>query len=273
MTADARQDPAGNALEALEAPPHVLVEERDGWMELVLNRPERRNALDIPTIEQLNAGLSKLRESTDARVLLLRGEGPAFCAGLDLKAVHADGSPEWIVAYNDRWLRFHTTLAELSIPVVCAMQGPAVNAGAGLALSADFLIAGEESYLQVGEAHQGLAAPFCIAWLTMRHSPALARRITLRADKVSGPELRRLGIAAESVPGDRVLDTARELAAELSRIPSRGLERTLAGLRAAVPQEDVRAYFERITEAVALTGDREFRPRFLNGRDTEGRRP
>jgi enoyl-CoA hydratase/carnithine racemase len=270
MTAKAMPGAAGHGV---VTKPHVLVEERDGWAELVLNRPERRNALDIPTVEQLNAGLSKLHGSTDARVLLLRGEGPAFCAGLDLKAVHADGSPEWIKAYSAHWSQFHTALAELSIPIVCAMHGPAVNAGAGLALSADFLIAGDESHLQIGEARQGLAAPYGIAWLTMRHSPALARRITLRADKVYGPELHRLGIATESVPGDHVLTAARELAAELSALPPRGLERTLAGLRAAAPQGDVRAWFERISEAVALGSDREFRPPFLNGQDNGGKHP
>ncbi|MEV0699628.1 enoyl-CoA hydratase/isomerase family protein [Saccharopolyspora sp. NPDC050389] len=230
----------------------IRVEQHDGWTELVLQRPERRNALDISTAETMLELLSGDPAAAERRVLLLRGDGPVFCAGLDLKAMHSADPDEWINGFFQHWLPLHASLARLEIPVVCAMQGAAINAGAALALAADFLISDEDAYLQLGEVRQGLAAPIGTGWLVLRHSAALARRIALRGDRVPGPELVRLGIAHDCAPSGRALERARALAAELSALPPQGVHRTITGLHAAAGAEDPLDYFTRLSDAVAM---------------------
>ncbi|TDD52805.1 enoyl-CoA hydratase/isomerase family protein [Saccharopolyspora elongata] len=230
----------------------VRVEQHDTWTELVLQRPHRRNALDIGTAETMLELVSGAPAATERRVLLLRGEGPSFCAGLDLKAMHAGDPHEWISSFFRHWLPLHAALARLDIPVVCAVQGAAINAGAALAFAADFLIVEEEAHVQLGEVRQGLAAPIGIGWLTLRHSAALARRVALRGAPIPGPELVRLGLAHDWAPSGRALERARALAAELSALPAQGVRRTITGLHAAVRGEDALDHFTRIADAAAI---------------------
>ena len=99
-------------------PSEVLCHRHDGWAELVLNRPERRNAIDGLLADALLAHLTSLRADESVRALVLRGEGGALCSGLDLKAFNAEPPPEWLP-------RFAAHLA-------CGAPGAAaVPAGAG----------------------------------------------------------------------------------------------------------------------------------------------
>ncbi|MEU6264612.1 enoyl-CoA hydratase/isomerase family protein [Saccharopolyspora shandongensis] len=232
----------------LESRLPIRIEQHDGWVELVLQRPERRNALDIRTVETM-LDLVAGDPAAQRQVLLLRGDDPVFCAGLDLKAMHIGDPDEWVGAFFRHWLPLHAALARLDIPIVCAVQGAAINAGAALALAADFLIADEAAYLQLGEVRQGLAAPIGIGWLALRHSAAVARRVALRGDRTSGTELVRLGIAYDCAPPGRALYHARSLAAELAALPRAGVQRTITGLRSAARAEDPLDYFTRLADA------------------------
>ena len=238
----------------------VRLDVRDGRAEIVLDRPDRRNALDVPTVELLREHLGTLRESPGLRVVLLRSEGPSFCSGIDLKAVPADDSAPWLAAYFRAWLEVHVALAELPVPVVAVLHGAAVNAGAALALAADLLVAEEDALLQLGEIHQGLAAPIGIGWLARRHTPALARRIALVGDRIPAGELVRLGIAHDCVPPGQGLDGGRRLAETLAGHPVRGVTRMLAGCDAATGTGDARHYFGDLVRASGTHDEPSFAP-------------
>jgi enoyl-CoA hydratase len=228
----------------------VAVIGHDGWAELVLNRPERRNAITGPLGEALTSALDRLSGDEGVRLVLLRGAGGAFCSGLDLGEFNADPAPDWLAGFPAIWRGAHRALLEFDKPIVGALERYAINGGAALAIACDFLITGEKAFLQVGEAALGMAAPYNLAWLTLRHSEAVAARTALVGDRIAGPELCRLGLAQRAVPDDRVLAEARELCADLSAYPPDGLARIKAGLRRHLT-ESADAWLDRFTDAGA----------------------
>ncbi len=228
----------------------VAVIGHDGWAELVLDRPERRNAITGPLGEALTAALDGLAGDDAVRLVLLRGAGGAFCSGLDLDAFNADPAPDWLNGFPGIWRAAHRALFDFPKPIVGALERYAINGGAALAIACDVLVTGEEAFLQVGEAALGMAAPYNLAWLTLRHSEAVAARTSLLGDRIAGPDLARLGLAQRCVPDDRVLTEARALCATLAGYPPSGLARIKHGLRrhVAVDADD---WFDRFTDAAA----------------------
>ena len=226
----------------------VEVVGRDGWAELVLNRPERRNAIDGELGVGLAERVAELSADPAVRCILLRGAGGAFCSGLDLKAFNADPAPEWLPRFGTIWRGAHKALFECPKPIVAAFERYGINGGAALALAADLLVAGEGAFLQVGEVRQGMAAPYNMAWLRLRHGEALAAKLTLTGRRFHGPELERLGVAHACVPdGDVVAETER-LVEELASYPDGALTRIKGTLR-AYNDLDPDEWFDRATAA------------------------
>lgn len=235
----------------------VKVEHLDaGVMELVLNRPERRNALTGPLASELAAGLRHVAHDASVSVVIVRGEGGAFCSGLDLKEFSRDPQPTWVADFPRLWREVHEVLFDLPCIVIGALERAAVNGGASLALACDFLVAGEEAFLQVGEIQQGMAAPMNMAWLRLRHSEALAARVALIGDRLQGSTLLRLGLAHEVVPDPDVVQAARSLASRLAGHDPSGVRRIKTSLRNSGLATDGPTWFDRILAADPLTGQR-----------------
>ncbi|MCY3840644.1 MAG: enoyl-CoA hydratase/isomerase family protein [Gammaproteobacteria bacterium] len=216
------------------------------WAEVVLNRPERRNAINGPLGEALAAAIGRAGDDDGIQAILLRGADGAFCSGLDLKAFNADPPPDWMPRFPAIWRRAHKAIFECRKPIVAALERYAINGGAALALAADLLVAGETAFLQVGEVRQGMAAPYNMAWLRLRLSENTAAKLTLTGRRFTGSELASLGIAYAAVPDDDVVAAARRLAEELAAYPDGALARIKALLRAYndTPADD---WFDRAT--------------------------
>ncbi len=213
----------------------VSIESHDGWAEVILSRPARKNAITGPLGTAVAAALRALDQDDDIQLMLLRGAGGSFCSGLDLKEFNAIPAPAWLPEFPGIWREAHRALFELRKPLVGALERFAINGGAALAIACDLLVVGRGAFLQVGEAKLGMAAPYNLAWLGLRHSQAVAAEIALIGDRLPGPELGRLGIAQRVVADDRVLVTAQELCATLAAYPQGALARIKAGLRAGCP--------------------------------------
>ena len=119
----------------------VRVEREGARGELVLNRPQRRNALIRPLVEELHAGLDELVADDAVNAILIRGEGGTLCAGLDLKA--RKDEPELMAGFGPTWAAYHAAVYDCPKPIIGALEGAAIAGGSGLALSCDFLIATE----------------------------------------------------------------------------------------------------------------------------------
>lgn len=216
-----------------EATDAVQLERHEGWAEIVLNRPHRRNAIDARLAEGLADALAAVSVDASLRAVLLRGAGGAFCSGLDLKdpaaAPPAAGAP----GFAARWRGVHVALASLPGVLIVALERFAINGGAALALAGDLAVAGESAYLQVAEARLGMAAPMNLAWLRLRHAESVAARLALTGDRVGAAELLRLGVVHEVVADDAVLARCRARAAEIAAWPAEGVVRIKSAMRAA----------------------------------------
>lgn len=228
----------------------VEIVQHPGWAELVLNRPEVRNAINGPLGVELAAKLRELDADEDVRAILLRGADGAFCSGLDLKSFNADPAPAWLADFGTIWREAHKALYEARKPIVAVLQRYAINGGAALALAADVLLVGETAFLQVGEVQQGMAAPYNIAWLRLRHSEAITSQLTLIGRRFSGVELKELGLAYAVAADESVLAEAQQLLEQLAGFPADSLTRVKATLRRFndTPADE---WFDRATQGIA----------------------
>ena len=224
---------------------NVLVERRGAVAEVVLHRPEQRNALSSATIDELARVFADLANSDVAAVLLHGGE--FFCAGFDLKELATSPPP------IGPWVRAHRAIAAIKAPVVGCVLGGAINAGAALALAADLLIVGEASYLQIKEAEMGMTPAVNAAWLAVRHAPGVGLKLALSCQPMFGPELLQRGLASEVVPDREALAHASSLVERLSAYPAAGASRAKGVLSAA--RGDRTRFFAALEAARAFDFD------------------
>ena len=209
----------------------VLAIPHEGWGELVLNRPSRRNALAPGSAAALREGLSTLLAG-GARVVLLRGEGGTFCSGLDVDLFQGGAGSAWAAD----WTGFHRDLHACPAVVICALERYAINAGAALALGSDLMVAGEGAILTVGEAAIGMHAPMNLAWLRLKAPESVAAQLALGAGRMGGADLHRLGLAWALVPDGEVHDHARAAAIRMAGWPAGTLAGIKAALRRPIPE-------------------------------------
>lgn len=197
--------------------PLVLIERHevaDGRVrgELVLNRPERRNALIGPLVDELHAGLDELSADGSVGAILVRGAGGFFCAGMDLKARRADPPPPWVAGFPDAWADFHAAMFACSKLTIAVLQGAAIAGGTGLAFSCDVLIAADDVRFHVAEVGLGMVAPMNVVWLEYKYGVAKAIEFVVGGQPYDGPALVAAGVALSSFPAERTLDEARAYA-------------------------------------------------------------
>jgi enoyl-CoA hydratase/carnithine racemase len=209
----------------------VQVKLEGGVGELILNRPQRRNALIGPLVTELHEGLDTLNANPDCHSILLRGAGGYFCAGMDLKEMSATPPPAWRQSFPDNWAAFHDAVYRTDKPIVGALEGFAIAGGSALALACDFLIVGKESFFHVAEVERGMFAPINIAWLILRYGHATAIRLAVQGRRHYGDELVRMGLAEVCVEEGQVLSSAREFAGRFSGLALDAIVRNKRGVR------------------------------------------
>jgi 2-(1,2-epoxy-1,2-dihydrophenyl)acetyl-CoA isomerase len=193
--------------------------ERDGDVaELVLNRPERRNALDGAARAVLASRLDEL-EKDPPRAVLLRGEGKGFCAGRDL----SDAEP--LTEDGEAILReMNPTIARLAglrCPTVAVVQGAALGFGLGLALACDLVVVGESA--KIGSPFAAIGAVLDSGshhFLCSRIGPARTLELVYTGRFLSGAEAVEWGIANAVHPDDELLGAARALVATIAAGPT-----------------------------------------------------
>ena len=196
----------------------ILLERHGDVTELVLNRPERRNALDQPARAALASALDEL-EKDPPRALLLRGEGKGFCAGRDLSDADPLGEDgeAILAAMNPIIARLHG----LRCPTVAAVQGAALGFGLGLALACDLLVVGESA--KIGSPFAAIGAVLDSGshlFLCSRIGPTRTLELVYTGRFLAGAEAAEWGIASAVHPDDELLPAARALAATIAAGPT-----------------------------------------------------
>jgi enoyl-CoA hydratase len=191
--------------------PPVLVAARDGVLEITLNRPEARNAVNAAVAEGVAAALDRLDSEAELRVGILTGAGPSFCAGMDLKAFVAGERP-----YAEG--RGFAGIAERppEKPIVAAIEGYAVAGGFEVALACDLIVAARDARVGIPEVKRGLvAAAGALLRLPKRIPYHLAMELALTGDPMSAERAHEIGIVNRRAEPGGALEAARELAAAI----------------------------------------------------------
>jgi len=177
----------------------MSVEARGPVRVVSLTRPAQMNALNADLTGQLIAAFTALTDDTDARVVVLRAEGRAFCAGGDLK----EGMPpEKVLAGDWPTARLVKAMRACPQPIVALVQGAAIGAGLALALAADIRLGGESLALRVGTIGHGLhGSELGIAWWLQKSLPlSKARELMLTNRRLGAAEALRLGLVSDVHP-------------------------------------------------------------------------
>ncbi|MFC4024062.1 crotonase/enoyl-CoA hydratase family protein [Oceanobacillus longus] len=189
----------------------------EGIMIITLNRPERLNALNMPMIDELLDALNKADENDDVRVIIITGEGRAFCAGADLDK---DGdifkSDLPMEDTRDGGGLVTLRIYDLNKPIIGAINGPAVGFGATLTLPMDIRIISEDAKMGFVFARRGITLESCGGWFLPRLVGIEQAMEWVSTGRVfSAKEAFEGGLASRIVPADKLLDTAKELAREI----------------------------------------------------------
>ncbi|HTV08209.1 MAG TPA: enoyl-CoA hydratase-related protein [Candidatus Aquilonibacter sp.] len=211
----------------------VRVEDDGRVRTLTLNRPEKRNALTPELQEELITALGDA-EDAGARVMVIAGEGEAFCAGLDLSVLRemAGMTAEQHRIEAARVARMFRAVWECDLPTIAVVQGPAIAGGTGLATMCDFTLAAPAAKFGYTEVRIGFVPALVSAYLVLQVGDKLARELLLTARTFDAEEARRLGLVTEIVPREALLARSSELAAELMRNSPQGMRATKRLLRA-----------------------------------------
>jgi enoyl-CoA hydratase/carnithine racemase len=221
MTATASSSSGFPTADPTEVAARVQVEVADHIATVSLTRPDKHNALDLPMFEALIGAVEQVRNEPAVRAVVLHGEGPSFCSGLDIMGVMAAGGglepftgalggevPNFFqrVAYD--WVR-------LPVPVIAAVHGNCFGGGLQIALGADIRLCTADARLSVMEVKWGLVPDMSLT----RTLPRLvgidvAKELTLTARVISGEDAGALGLVTRVT--EDPLSAARELAAEIA---------------------------------------------------------
>jgi enoyl-CoA hydratase len=191
----------------------VLTERRDGVLLITLNRPEARNAVNLPLAEGLAAALDELDADDALRLGVLTGAGGGFCAGMDLKAF-VTGERPWV---GDRGFAGIVQRASRK-PLICAIEGFAVAGGFEIALACDLIVAAKGAKLGVPEVKRSLvAAGGALLRLPQRMPYGLAMELALTGDPISAERAAQLGVVNRLAEPGQAVDVALELGAAIAR--------------------------------------------------------
>ncbi|GAA1557702.1 enoyl-CoA hydratase [Actinomadura kijaniata] len=252
--------------------PHVTL--------VTLNRPERMNAMAFDVMVPFREALEEIGRDNGTRVVVVTGAGRGFCSGADLESPGrvpgVDGLTVPTIALRSMELLDDVirALRRLHQPVIGAVNGPAIGGGLCLALATDIRLASDTALFRAAGINNGLTAgELGLSYLLPRAIGASrAFEIMLSGRDVDAAEAERVGLVSRTVPGDKLLDTAYELAERIAAFSRPGVELTkrmlwsgldAASLESHMGHEGLGQLFVRLTTRnfeEAVQARREGRP-------------
>ena len=219
----------------------LVVEHRNGVDWLTLDRPHKHNALDPALIDALCDHFTAVADREDVRVIVLRGNGPSFCAGLDLAAHVASGGKG-----TKRIVELMPLMRACPQPVISLLHGHVKGGGFVMGLASDIRIAGEsarmdETFINIGLSGCDVGISYLLPRLV---GLSLASELMLTGRAIDARRAERLGLVAEVVLDDDLESTAAALAADLCSKSALGLRRTKEMLNRAFSFDDLAEVIE-----------------------------
>ncbi len=215
--------------------PVLLVDRRDGWTALTLNRPDRLNAFNTALHGALAEALAEIAADDSCRAVLLTGAGRGFCAGQDLgDRAGSDGPPDLGETLDTLYNPLIRRIRALNKPVVCAVDGVAAGAGANIALACDIVLAGRSAKFLQAFAKIGLVPDSGGTYFLPRLiGDARARGLMMLAEPLPAETALAWGMIWKVVDDAALATEAEALTAHLATQPTQGLARIKAALNAS----------------------------------------
>src|SRR5262245_51649990 len=196
----------------------IRTELEERWAWIILNRPEKRNALNSELIVELDRKLAAYEEGTEPRVLIISGEGNAFCSGLDLEELKKMSEKSYAESLQDA-RNYAQLLKRIYLhpkPIIAAVNGPAVAGGCGLASVCDLTIAASTARFGYTEAKIGFVPVIVSYFLVRIMGEKNVREMLMTARLVEALEAQRLGLVNEVVEMADLRSRVRSAARRLS---------------------------------------------------------
>ncbi len=197
---------------------------------IVLNRPEKRNALTRQMLTELSQAFTDLHGEKQVRAVILIGSGSVFCAGMDLgemqqTAAQPDAQQQW---YEDslQYRELIEQMLQFPKPIIAAVNGPALAGGAGLLLASDIVLATPAAKFGLPEPKRGIVAGIVSPLLAFRVGGGVATQLLLRANTIKATEAQRLGLYHEIVADDLIWAHAHEIAKEIAESAPEAIQLT-----------------------------------------------
>ena len=205
----------------------ILIERREGWRKLVLNRPDKLNALNEQVLAAVSAAFDAAEADASCRALLLTGAGRGFCAGQELGPAiipGPDGPPDLGRIADGYHRGVVRRVRALPIPVVCAVNGVAAGAGANVALACDIVLAARGASFVQAFVRIGLV-PDCggTFFLPRLVGEARARAMAMLGEPVGAEQAEAWGLIWKAVDDATLMAEAEALTARLAQAPTEAI--------------------------------------------------
>ncbi len=226
----------------------IRLERNPPIAEIVLDRPRQRNAVNQQLLDELQAALDVTAADADVRVVLIRAEGPAFCAGNDMKE-RAGFTVEQVSARRRRGHDVLNAVERHPKPCIAVVNGPAVAAGVELALCCDFILAGESATFRYPENVRGPGAG--TRRLPERVGKAAAKELLYTGRTFDAQEAHWLRLVNRVISDEDLLGAARDMATTISRARPVAMTLTKRGIDSGVEpsREDAKQLEQEAIEA------------------------
>ncbi|RJG00644.1 enoyl-CoA hydratase/isomerase family protein [Noviherbaspirillum sedimenti] len=215
----------------------IAIRRESDVLVLMLDRPDARNALDPDTVQELGRWIREPGEGVHA--IVITGSPPVFCAGGDLAYLRDVMTQDAIQAADSIYKNFHAlvrTMLSSKIPLIAAVNGPALGAGLDLALACDLRIAAANATFASTWIRLGLATGMGGSWLLARAiGGGRAAEMLLLGEPITAERAEQIGLVNRVVPYEHgLLEEAIAMAKKLAALPPRAVSATRASLRRAV---------------------------------------
>ncbi len=202
-------------IEAQTTYEHILVEQDGPVAYVTMNRPKKRNALSLDHMRELISCFKGVGEGKEAQVVILRGEGPAFCAGHDLSEM-VGRDPEFYRHLFDVCCELMETVQSIPQPVIAEVHATATAAGCQLAATCDLVVAAEEARFATPGVRIGLFCSTPMVALSRAVGQKKSMEMLLTGDFISAEEALAVGLVNRVVPADELEAQTRSLADKIA---------------------------------------------------------
>ena len=199
-------------------------ENNKGIATVTLNRPEVYNALNDGITFELQDVLKQVGKDDTVRVVVLTGEGKAFCSGQDLKASSTQEKRSFIDSLHKRYNPIIRAMRNLPKPIICRLNGVAAGAGCSIALACDIIVAAEEAMLTEVFVNIGLVLDSGSSYFLPRLvGSAKAFELSTMGSRIKGKEAYEIGLVNKVVPADQLDEAVKAYTDYYSQAPTKAI--------------------------------------------------